>query len=140
MQSGPGFVPTFLYYFVGTLLIVLLVISQGISDPQQQALLGNPLPVALLLGLVAGGLGAYFNGYEQMELPIKNRGADLKALNQALATLGYSQSQAVEQVKIYERSLPGGFLAGKVLVQTQDKSISISGRASRIRALKKMLS
>jgi hypothetical protein len=137
MQSGPGFAPTFLYYFVSTTLITLLVISQGLPDPQQQEVLGNPFPVALLLGVLAGGLGAYFNAYEQIELPIKNRGGDLKTLTQTLTDMGYAEVKEVEQVKVYERSFPSNIFAGKLLVEFQEKSVLISGRANRIRTLKK---
>jgi len=139
MQSGPGFVPTFLYYFVSTTLIAVFVISQGINDPQQQELLGNPFQVGILLGVLAGGIGAYFNAYEQAEFPIKNRGADLKAINDTLTAMGYAESQEVDQVKVYERSFPSNLFAGKLLLEFTEKTVLISARANRVRALRKVL-
>ncbi|MDX2241956.1 MAG: hypothetical protein NW224_14825 [Leptolyngbyaceae cyanobacterium bins.302] len=137
MQSGPGFLPTFLYYFAGTTFIAVFVLAKGLDHPDL-ALLGNPFQIAIPLGLVAGSLGGYFNGYEQMELPLKNRGADLKKLNQTLTDMGYTETQEVEQVKVYDRAFPSNLFAGKILIQIDDKIINISGRASRIRALRKL--
>jgi hypothetical protein len=136
MQSGPGFLPTFLYYFVGTTFIVVFILSQGL-DNSALATLGNPFQIAIPLGLLAGSLGGYFNGYEQLELPLKNRGADLKKLNQTLTTMGYVETQEFEQVKVYDRSFPASLFAGKLIVEINEKTALISGRANRIRTLKK---
>lgn len=139
MQSGPGFMPTFLYYFVSTTFIAVFVLSKGLEGSTQLEAFGNPFQIALPLGLLAGGVGAYLNGYEQLELPLKNRGADLKKLNQVLTEMGYAETQEIEEVKVYDRGFPSGIFAGKVLVQIHEKTINISGRASRIRQLKKAL-
>lgn len=139
MQSGPGFMPTFLYYFVSTTFIVVFILSKGLDSSNPLEVLANPFQVAIPLGLLAGGVGAYFNGYEQLEMPLKNRGADFKKLNQVLTDSGYAETREVEDVKIYDRSFPSNLFAGKVIVQVNEKTINISGRASRIRGLKKAL-
>lgn len=138
MQSGPGFLPTFLYYFVGTTFIAVFILAKGL-DNADLAMLGNPFQIAIPLGLLAGGLGGYFNGYEQTELPLKNRGADLKKLNQTLTAMGYVETQEFEQVKVYDRPFPASLVAGKLIVEITENTILISGRASRIRRLKQQL-
>ncbi len=139
MQSGPGFVPTFLYYFVTTTLIGAFVLSKGLDSADQAAIAVNPFQIAIAFGLLAGGVGAFFNSYEQMDFPLKNRGADLKKLQQALAAMGYAEAQVVDQVTVYERSFPSNLFAGKVLVDLGQSPVQISARASRIRSLKKQL-
>ncbi|MGQ9872106.1 hypothetical protein [Leptodesmis sp.] len=53
MQAGPGFLPTFLYYFVGTTLIVVLLIHQGVGNSALADGAGNPFTVGILFGLLA---------------------------------------------------------------------------------------
>ena len=139
MQSGPGFVPTFLYYFVSTTCIVAFVLSKGFGNTGQLENLDNPFQVAILFGLIAGGLAAYFNSHEQMEIPVKKKEKDIKKLNQTLNAMGYSETDEIEQTKVYDRPFPASLFAGKLFVQAEEQSIHISGRASRIRGLKKAL-
>lgn len=139
MQSGPGFVPTFLYYFVGTTFIALFVLSKGLESTDLATLPFQPFQLALLCGLTAGGMGAFFNSYEQLEFPLKNRGGDLKRVKQVLENWGYAEAQTVDQVTVYERPFPSRLFAGKVLVQEEPSTLLIMGRASRIRALKRQL-
>lgn len=139
MQSGPGFMPTFLYYFVSTTFIVVFILSKGLDSSNELATMANPFQVAIPLGLLAGGVGAYFNGYEQLEMPLKNRGADLKKLNQVLTDSGYAETREVEDIKVYDRPFPSNLFAGKIIVQINEKTVNISGRASRIRGLRKVL-
>ena len=139
MQSGPGFVPTFLYYFVSTTLIVTFVIAKGVTDAEHLAIFSNPLQIGILFGLIGGGLGAYWNGYEAIELPLKNRKIDLKKLDEHLINLGYVESQVIDQVKVYERPFPASIFAGKLLVYTDEKTVHISGRSSRVKAFKKLV-
>jgi hypothetical protein len=140
MQSGPGVIPTFLYYFTSTTLIVVFVISRGLDPTEQFAISNNPFPIGIVLGVVAGGLGAYFNRYESVEVPIKNRGADLKLLTETLATLGYTEAEKIDPVTVYERPFPRNIFAGKLLIRINENSVEVSGRANRIRAFRKMIS
>ncbi|MDX2232323.1 MAG: hypothetical protein NW220_22000 [Leptolyngbyaceae cyanobacterium bins.349] len=139
MQSGPGFVPTFLYYFVSTTLIVAFVVSQGLTNAESLATWASPLQIGLLFGLLGGSLGAYFNRYEAIELPLKNRGSDLKRLNQSLEKLGYIESREIDQVTVYERPFPSSIFAGKLLISINQQTVTISGRASRLNALSKLI-
>ncbi|EKQ67798.1 hypothetical protein OsccyDRAFT_4088 [Leptolyngbyaceae cyanobacterium JSC-12] len=139
MQSGPGFIPTFLYYFVGTTFIVVFVVSQGFNNPELIDTLGNPFRVGIWFGLLAGGLGAYFNSHNQIELPIKNRGAFLAKLKETMTALGYVEASEIDQVKIYERSGASKFFSSKLFVELEAKTARISGRASSVRALQKHL-
>lgn len=103
---GPGWVPTFLYYFVCTTLIVSFVAEQGTEAIQ----MGNPYPIGIFCGLVAGSLGAYFNSHITISLPIKNRGAFLAKLNAALTEMGYQETSQLEEFTVYERSAARKFL------------------------------
>lgn len=138
MQAGPGFVPTFLYYFVSTTFIVVFVISNGLSNAEQLEIFNNPFQIGIFLGLIAGSLGAYFNSYESAELPLKNLKADLKNLHQIITSMGYIEVQEIDQAKLYERPFPSNFFAGKLILQPSEESIIVSGRSSRIRQLKKL--
>jgi hypothetical protein len=139
MQSGPGFVPTFLYYFVITTLIVGFVTAKGLDNPELVASFGNPLRVGILFGLLAGGVGAYFNSHEQAEIPLKNRGASLKKLNDTLAQMGYAETQEIEGNKVYERTFPSSVLSGKLYIQLENTTATLSGRANVVRKLQKYL-
>lgn len=132
---GPSFVPTFLYYFVGTTLIVAFVVANGSEELQGV----NPIQIGLLFGLVTGGLGAYFNSNRTIEVPIKNRGAFLKQLNQALAQMGYQPTSELEAFTVYERPVPGKFFAGKLFIQIEKNVATLSGRSSQVKALHKRI-
>ena len=139
MQAGPGFVPTFLYYFVSTTLIVVFIISNGLSEAEKSAFFDNPFQVGILLGLVAGGVGAYFNSYESFDFCLEKHGSNSKILAETLATMGYEKSQEIDHASIYERPFPGNFFAGKLILQFSENTVSISGRSNCIRTLKKLL-
>jgi hypothetical protein len=138
MISGPGFIPTFLYYFVSTTLIVALVVDQGTVGGLPDAL-GNPFQVGILFGLLAGSLGGYFNGYEELELPINNRGGFTQRLTATLEQMGYEKTQTIDEVMVYQRSGAGQFFAGKVFVQLEGNAATISARGSKIRQMKRAL-
>jgi len=137
MGSGPGWIPTFLYYFVATTLIGALVLTEGLESNQLPG--QTSFQIALLLGLAAGGVGAYFNSYETVTLPIKNRGAFTKRLGKALTEMGYGEVNTVESVTVYERSALSRFFSGKILVELGTKNATISGRVGRMRQLKKRM-
>lgn len=141
MQSGPGYLTTFLYYFVVTSFIVAFIINQGIDDPELTNLLGNPFQVGILFGVLAGGIGAYFNSHGVLELPIKNEARFFQQLNAVLAQRGYIEVEAmqVDGVKVYQRPLPGGFFAGNLYVQIDNNLAKISGRSTKVRSLRKQL-
>ena len=137
MGSGPGWIPTFLYYFVATTLIEALVLTQGLESNQLPG--QTSFQIALLFGLVVGGVGAYFNSYETLTLPIKNRGAFTQRLGKALTQMGYVEVKTVESFTVYERSALSRFFSGKILVELGAKNATISGRASRMRQLRERM-
>jgi hypothetical protein len=135
-QFGPGFWPTFLYYFGSTALVFSLVtakalgLSVGSSFPQQMGLMG---------GLVAGLIGGYFNRTVTLSVPIKNRKSFTKKLNEILSQNGYQQKDEVDGVLVYERSNLRKFLSGRVFVQFQDDTVAIASRSVQIKSLKKQI-
>lgn len=134
-MGGPGFVPTFLFYFVGTTFIAAFVIAKGAAGLEA----GNPFQVAILFGLLAGGIGSYFNSHQMTSFAIKNRGAFLKTLKDSLSQMGYEEKEQVEDLTIYERPIPSNFFSGKLFVQLDKDTAIVSGRSSMIRALKKRI-
>ncbi len=139
MQAGPGFLPTFLYYFVGTTLIVVLLIHQGVGNSALADGSGNPFTVGILFGLLAGGVGAYFNRHELLTIPIANQKTFAQKLNTVLAEMGFSEADRVEQVTVYERPIPSGFFSGKLFVHLEKESLTLSGRSRLVRSLQRQL-
>ena len=132
---GPRFVPTFLYYFVGTSAIALFVLSRGLSHQLDV----DPSQVAIALGVVAGALGGYHNSTDTLEIPVKNKGGFAKNLQAILHGAGYTAVDQLDEFTVYQRAFPSRLFSGKVYVNiTKDHAI-ISGRASLIRRLKKAL-
>jgi len=132
---GPRFVPTFLYYFVSTTLIALFVLSKGIGDQLDF----DPSQIAIALGLVAGGLGGYFNSTDTLEMPVKNKGGFTKRLQTTLEQMGFAETDTLEDITVYERPFPSGLFSGKIFVQIEKDTASVSGRSGLIRGLKKRL-
>lgn len=138
MQSGPGTLPTFLYYFVGTTFIVVLLINQGVGETTLGSS-GNPFTVGVLFGLLAGGVGTYFNRHELLTMPIKNQKAFAQKLTTVLAEMGFTEADSVEAVKVYERPIPSRFFTGKLFVQLDNETATLSGRSRLVRSLKQKL-
>lgn len=138
MQSGPGVLPTFLYYFVGTTLIVVLLISQGVGNPAL-ADAGNAFTVGIVFGLLAGGVGTYFNRHELLTIPIKNQKTFGQTMNTVLADMGFTATEQVEEVTVYQRPIPSRFFSGKLFVQLDKDTLTLSGRSRLVRSLQKKL-
>jgi hypothetical protein len=136
MQFGPGFWPTFLYYFGSTALVFSLVtakalgLSIGSSFPQQMGLMG---------GLVAGLIGGYFNRTMTLTVPAKDKKAVTQKLEAILTQNGYHQQDEVDGVVVYERSKLSKFLSGRVFVQFEPDTVTIASRAAQIQTLKKQI-
>jgi len=139
MQTGPGFVPTFLYYFVSSTLLVVFVISNGLGDAAQSEIFNNPFQVGILFGLITGGLGAYFNSYQSFKVPLKGQSSSSETLEETLTEMRYEKVQDIDQAKVYERPFPSSLFAGKLIVQMHEEAVVISGRSSRIRQLKQLI-
>ena len=131
---GPGYVPTFLYYFVGTTFIAVFVLSKGADD-----LTFNPFQVAVPFGLVVAGFGAALNSHRTISLPIKNKGGFVKSLNEALAELGYQETSTLDEFTVYQRSGLGKVFSGKLFINLDNKTATISGRSTNLKVLEKKL-
>lgn len=136
MTTGPGLVPTFLYYFVGTTLIVAFVVSQQ-TDLSLDT--GAPYLVGILFGLFAGLTGAYFNRSLAFAAPFSDAAAFSQTLTQTLVAMGFEEQAATADCLVYERASLSGFFTVKVLVQVEANAAIISGRASIIKQLRKQL-
>lgn len=139
-QFGPGATSTFLYYFSTTSLVVSIAASRalhvgwGTSAPQQIGLLG---------GLLAGGLGAYFNRTTSFTIPLKtkgDRGAFLSRLVDTMSQLGYQQKEQDGELYVYERQNLGKYLSGKVFVMLEAEQATIASRAIQVRQVQSALS
>jgi hypothetical protein len=133
MQFGPGFLPTFLYYFTGTTVIFTFLAAKGLG---LSLATGIPEQLGVLGGLVAGGLGAYINQTTSFSVQFRDRKKFLKELASALGELGYEQTAEEDGVRIYERSTARKFFSGKVYVQLEGNSATIASRASTVRQLR----
>jgi hypothetical protein len=146
MEFGPGFLPTFLYYFVGTALLFTLVASKALGLSVET---GLPQQVGAVGGVVAGLIGAYFNRTMVFSVPFTNKKTFLNRLESTLTQLGYqlvpedesSPEQDADPVLVYERSSSRNWLSGKIFVQLDEteKTATIASRAAMIRRLKKEL-
>jgi len=144
MVSGPGFWPTFLYYFSGTGLIIAIVLVQG---AHLSARSGLPLQVGLAFGLVAGFLGAYFNRSVMLTLELETVKISPESLKAKLIEIGFHEKTELvdsdcneqESTWVYERSLLSRLFSGQVYVSQDESAIYVSGRAGVIRSLRKHL-
>jgi hypothetical protein len=135
-SSGPGFLPTFLYYFVGTTVIVAIVAVQGLGMSLET---GNPYQLGLPVGLVAGLIGAYFNRSIVVTVPFPHRGTFLKTLKQALTQLGYAETDQLDEFTVYERSGLSKVFSGRLFIQVEKTSAAIAGRSRNVKALRKLI-
>jgi hypothetical protein len=139
-QFGPGFLPTFLYYFTASLLITALVSSQLLHLSMRT---GIPLQLGVIVGLASGLLGGLLNRTTLVTLPIKNRATFTTQIHQVLTEMGYHPVALGEEADpnflIYERSLLGRFFSGRVYVELQKKQAIIASRASVTQRVAKAL-
>lgn len=136
MMRGPSFGPTFLYYFVGATFIALLVLSRG-DSPQLE--LTNSQPVAIAFGLLSGLVGAFFNSHSTLELSLNQNGVSKKRLYALLAERGYEQAEQQDRVSVYARSGGMNILSGRIFVEMENETATVSGRSRDVRAIQKAL-
>ncbi|UBF25368.1 hypothetical protein K9N68_27790 [Kovacikia minuta CCNUW1] len=136
MQKGPGFLPTFLYYFVGTTLIGAIVISQQTGASLAT---GDPYQASILAGLLAGLSGAYFNRHTTISVPFTNKRAFIQKLKDALSQLGYEEKAKLAETTIYERPGWSNTFSGKLFVEIEPNSATISGRSGKLKALQRRI-
>ena len=136
MTTGPGLIPTFLYYFVVMTLIAAFVVSQ---QTDMSLATGAPYQVGLLFGLLAGLTGAYFNRNVSITAAVSNAKAFTQTLTATLSELGFEQQTTINAFTVYKRSSLGGLFATKVLVEIEAKAANISGRSHIIKQLQQRL-
>lgn len=136
MIPGPDFWPTFLYYFVGTTLIVALVTSQGLGLE-----LGTrvPLQVGMLIGLVAGLAGAYWNRSIEVCVTFRDRAVFIETLERSLAEMGFEAKSELDEFVVYEKSALSTLFAGRIFLRVEKNRATIAGRASNVRRLQQQL-
>ena len=135
MVQGPGFFTTFIYYFSSTTLIVVLVTSQGMNLSLETHL---PYQFGVLFGLAAGLLGATFNRSATLSASFRNQPAFLNTLDTVLGDLGYQQSQDEDGI-VYEKSPLQTLFSGRIWVQLDKHSATITGRAKNLQRLSRLL-
>ena len=135
MVQGPGFFTTFLYYFSSTTLIVVLVASQGMNLSLETHL---PYQFGILLGLAAGLLGATFNRSATLSASFRSQQAFLNTLDTVLGDLGYHQSQHEDGI-VYEKTPLQTLFSGRIWVQIDKHSATITGRAKHLQKLNHLL-
>ncbi len=136
MTTGPGLIPTFLYYFVVMTLITAFVVSQ---QTDMSLATGAPYQIGILFGLLAGSTGAYFNRTVSITAAVSDGKAFTQTLTAALSELGFEQKTTIDTFTVYERSALGGLFATKVLVELEGKAATISGRSRIIKQLQQHL-
>ena len=138
MQVGPGVALTFLYYFAITLAIV---------TPLSHRLGGEvpvPLGINLVIGLIAGGMGAYFNRAKTVELPFKIKQKRLREeVERRLGNLGYSavaeDCPLGAEWTMYRRSPLRQLFSGTIYLKIEAQCLTISSRAAQVRQLQAQL-
>lgn len=136
MQFGPGLLPTFLYYFTGTAVILSFVTLKALHIGIDT---GIPQEVGAIGGLLAGVLGSYFNRTLSFSVPIQGKKKFRNQLETILSQMGYQQTGEEEGVLIFERSASSGFFSGRVFVQIEGDMMTIASRASTVRRIKKAI-
>lgn len=141
-QFGPGFLPTFLYYFTSMVIITTLLAAQALHVSVGT---GLPIQLGVIAGLGAGLLGAARNRTTSVTIPIQNRAAFLSQLEQVLADMGYQKADPTDpdvaaNVIVYERSNVRRLFSGRVYAQVDKKQALIASRASITKRLQAALS
>ncbi|MGB3612160.1 MAG: hypothetical protein WBA10_00090 [Elainellaceae cyanobacterium] len=141
---GPGAFATFLYYFTSTTILSALVVVRGLD---LSVTTGVPQRLGLMVGLLAGALGVYFNRTVTLEVAASNSDRTLAEIEAALSELGYSLDEAALAAaddtdlpfRVYQRSALGKLLSGRVYVQQAKNQLIVASRAVHLRQLRRQL-
>jgi hypothetical protein len=159
MPAGPGFTLTFLYYFVSSALLGTFAASQALGIGLSTRI---PFQIGVVLGVIVGGVGAYFNRSVTIELPIQGRKQFINRLSQILIQMGFepqaepelgpiaepeteleakpeAKETDLDGITIYEKSILGTLLSGSVYVKLGSETATVMSRAATIRRLEKVL-
>jgi hypothetical protein len=137
---GPEAGFTFLYYFSMTIVVVVVAGSQGLNLPVGSVPLYR---YGLVLGLLAGGIGTYFNRTTSFEISAPEASALKTQIEQLLTELGFElDADATEQQEdyvVYRRSGLASLFSGKVFIAWRSQTIQIVSRAETLRRLQRSL-
>ncbi|MDV3347632.1 hypothetical protein SPB21_28480 [Leptothoe sp. ISB3NOV94-8A] len=136
---GPENSLTFLYYF-GTTTLITIVLASLVLNLSPMSVVPNQL--GLVMGLVGGGLGLYFNRSITLKQSIKGHKVFLNQIEQPLTELGYSRVEddsLPTDLVMYARNNIRGLLSGKIYIRLDGKTAYITSRAVHIRGLKQKL-
>lgn len=138
LPQGPGFVPTFLYYFVGTALVTTLMASQTLGLSLET---GGGNRFGLVFGLVGGLVGAILNRGSTLTLTCPSQKTFRQQLTNILAEMGYvEQPEArTDGIVVYQRPALQGVFSGRIYVLIAGKQAQLSSRASHLRRLRQQL-
>jgi hypothetical protein len=136
-----GFWATFLYYFTGTSLIAAITSAQALHLDLAS---GLPFQFGGLFGVLAGGVGAYYNRTTQVEIPIATPKTFNPKFAQTLQNMGYTavdqdESETLPGYEVYRRSGLRHWFSGSLLVRRQPQQVKLYGRARINRQLQKLL-
>lgn len=138
-NPGPENSLTFLYYFGTTTLITIVLASMVLHLSPMSAV---PNRMGIVMGLVGGFLGLYFNRSITLKQPIKGHKVFLNQISQPLAELGFTpveDDSLPADIVVYGRQNVRGMLSGKVYIRLEPKTAYITSRAVHIRGLRKSL-
>ncbi len=140
MQFGPGFLPTFLYYFSGTALVFAFITAKALGVGFGS---GLPQQVGAAGGVAAGLLAGYFYRTTTMTIAFKDKKAKnafVATLDDIMDKLGYRASEPLDEgVLVYEKPGISKFLSGKVFVEITDSEATLASRAVQVKQLKTVI-
>lgn len=139
-NPGPENSLTFLYYF-GTTTLITIVLASMVLKLSPMSVIPNQL--GLVMGLVGGGLGLYFNRSITLKQPIKGHKVFLNQISQPLTDMGFTRIEddtLPTDLVIYARHNLRGLLSGKIYIRLEAKAAYITSRAVHIRGLRQLIS
>ena len=129
MRFGPGFASTFFYYFVTTTIIMTAIAlrSTGLSLDS-----GIPQQLGLILGLLGGGVGGYFNRTTEFEVSSTNPAKLVRSLEAVLEEMGYEvneeEDELEDNISLYQRVGLRALFSGNVFVQVETRKVTVAAR------------
>lgn len=138
LPQGPGFGLTFLYYFVGTALVITLLATQTLGVGLET---GQPNQFGLLFGVIGGLVGASLNRSSTLALTCPSQKTFRQQLTNILAEMGYQEVTDTRDdgILVYQRTGLSSRFSGKIYVLIDGKTATLSSRTSHLRRLRQQL-
>jgi uncharacterized membrane protein required for colicin V production len=138
-RFGPGFLSTFLYYFATTALLTAFITNKGLNFDLAT---GLPQQLGVIVGLLTGLIGAYFNRTTSFSVTFKNRPVFLQNLNEILSEMGYEEGDrldGLDDIRIYRRMALGKLLSGRVFVELKPGEATIASRSIQLKGIRERI-